>query len=256
MYQSQRNVLVTQLIVELAIVIAELRKNIKTNSEASNALSRLAECNPALSHIPRCDLADILPPSVNIKSLTSRLSQLSTHWELPFPCLDDRIRLCNTAKLLNSGKNNGVLGQATVRDEDKQFRKKYGGSFLVWKCNICKFGVKYHATQNNLSDIESTTEIRRPGQGHITLRAVFLARSHLHMQEKQVLRYACLFCIGNGRRLEKGSTAFTKEDELANHVDRHHDAKSLPHLFMKKLYVAAPGERPESRYDIQFLRTR
>lgn len=242
--------------MKLDILISELQNNIKTNSEASNELCRLAQCNPALSHISRPDLEDLLPPQVNTRSLTIRLSQLSRDWQLPFPRPDSQISLCNTSKLLNSGKNNGVLDQATVSAEDKQFIKKHGGSFLVWKCNLCNFRIKYHATQNNLSDIESTTETRRPGKRHVTLRAVFLARSHLHMQPKQVLKYACLFCLGSGRKLEKDSTAFAKEAELANHIDRSHDAQSLPNLFMKKLYVAAPDERPEGRYDIQFHRTR
>ena len=76
------------------------------------------------------------------------------------------------------------------------------------------------------------------------------------MQPGQLLRYACIFCIGSGQRVEEGKAAFAKEDELARHIDTCHDVGSLPRLFMKKLYVAGPEETSEGRCDIQFHRTR
>jgi hypothetical protein len=193
---------------------------------------------------------------VNIRSLENRLLQALNNWDLPFPTHGGRLSLCNSAKLLNSGTNNGILQHVQLRDADKRVIKRTGGSFQFWKCNLCDFRVRYHTTRCSSSNIETTDEIRRPGKGHISLRTVFLAKSHLHKHPDQPLRYACLFCVGSGRRLEGGRTAFAKEDDLADHIDGHHHAESLPHLFMKKLYVASPDERPEDRYDIQFHRTR
>ena len=161
-----------------------------------------------------------------------------------------------SAKLLNSGRNIGDVKHAQLRNVDRQVIERKGGCFLLWKCPNCGFLVRYHATRACSLDIEATDEIRRPGKGHIALRNVFLAKSHLHKQPGQLWKYACLFCIGSGKNLQGGSTAFAKEDELANHIDRCHDIKSLPYLFMDKLFVAAPDERPESRCDIQFHRTR
>jgi hypothetical protein len=237
-------------------VITELQSKIKANFEAERELRRLAENSLGLLHINTSDLEDVLPPVIKIRSLSDRLLQVRNSWDLPFPTHDSTLSLCNSAKLLNSGMNKGVLEHAQLRDADKQVIKKKGGSFQFWKCDLCDFRVRYHATQCKSSNIETTDEIRRPGKGYITLRTVFLAKSHLYKQPGQPLRYACLFCIGSGKRLEGGRTTFAKEDDLADHIDRCHDAGSLPQLFMKKLYVASPDERPTARYDIQFHRIR
>lgn len=193
---------------------------------------------------------------VNIKSLNNRLLQVLNNWNLPFPQNHSKLSLCNSAKLLNSGRNTGILEHAQLRDADKQVIERNGGSFQFWKCSICDFRVRYHAIQCSSSQLETTDETRRPGRGHLTLRTVFLAKSHLHRQKGQGLRYACLFCLGNGKRLHANHTAFTKEDELADHIDECHDAASLPQVFMKKLYVAAPDKQAQGRCDIQFHRTR
>jgi hypothetical protein len=237
-------------------VITDLQSRIKANFEASKEIRRLAEQSPDLSHVSTADLEDVLPPLVNIRSLRSRLWQIENDWDLPFGTHDVTLSLCNSAKLLNSGTNNGVLEHAELRDADKQVLKKKKGTIQFWKCNLCDFRVRYHTTHCNSANIETTDEIRRPGKGHVSLRTVFLAKSHLHKQQGQLLRYACLFCIGSGKRLQGGSTAFAKEDELADHIDKYHDSGSLPQLFMTRLYVAPPDERPTGRYDIQFHRTR
>ena len=240
----------------IAIIIKALRSRIEANFEASKELHRLPEYSPELLHISRPDLEEVLPPIVNIMSLNNRLSQVLDGWHLPFPPHNRRLSLCNSAKLLNSGRNIGDLEHAQLRNIDKQVIKRKGGCFLFWKCPNCGFHIRYHATRARSLDIEAADEIRRPGKGHISLRNVFLAKSHLHKQSGQLLKYACLFCVGSGKSLQGGSTAFAKEDELADHIDKCHDIKSLPHLFMDKLFVAAPDERPESRCDIQFHRTR
>lgn len=207
-------------------------------------------------HISQADLDDSLPPTVNIRSLKYRLSQVRETWDLPFPTHNSSLTLCNSAKLLNSGRNNGVVEYAQLRDPEKKIIKEKGGSFQFWKCNICDFRVRYHIIHSSSGNIETTEEVRRPGKGHLSLRAVFLAKSHLHMESHQKLRYACLFCVGNGERLVRGSTAFPSESELADHIDGCHDSGSLPQLFMDKLYVASPNENPTGRYDVQFHRTR
>jgi hypothetical protein len=240
----------------IVIIIKALQSCIKTNSEASKELYRLPEYSPDLLHISRPDLEEVLPPILNIWSLNNRLSRVLDGWDLPFPPHDGRLSLCNSAKLLNSGRNIGVLEHAQLRHVDKQVIKRKGGCFQFWKCPNCSFRVRYRATRARSLDIEATDEIRRPGKGHITLRSVFLAKSHLHQQPRQLLRYACLFCIGSGKSLQGGSSAFAKEYELVDHIDRCHDIRSLPHLFMDRLFVAAPDERPESRCDLQFHRTR
>jgi hypothetical protein len=134
--------------------------------------------------------------------------------------------------------------------------KREGGCFQFWKCPDCGFRVRYHATRANSLDIEANDQISTSANGHITLRKVFLAKSHLHKLPDQRLRYACLFCIGSGKSLQGGSSAFAKEDELTSHIDKCHDIRSLPRLFMDKLFVAAPDEMPEGRCDIQFHRIR
>jgi hypothetical protein len=240
----------------IAIIIKALRSRIETNVEASKELHRLLEYSPELLHISRPDLEEVLPPIINILSLNNRLSQVLDRWDLPFPPHNRRLSLCNSAKLLNSGRNTGVLEHAHLRNVDMQVIKRKGGCFQFWKCPNCGFRVRYHATCARSLDIEATDEVRRPGKGHIALRNVFLAKSHLHKQPGQLWKYACLFCIGSGKSLQGGSTTFAKEDELADHIDECHDIKSLPRLFMDKLFVAAPDERPESRCDIQFHRTR
>jgi hypothetical protein len=240
----------------IAIIIKALRSYISANFEASKELHRLPEHSLEPLHISRPDLEEVLPPIVNTWSLNNRLSQVFDNWDLPFPPQNPRLSLCNSAKLLNSGTNIGVLEHAQLRNVDKQVIKRKGGCFQFWKCPNCDFRVRYHATHASSLDIKAIDEIRRPGKGHITLRSVFLAKSHLHKQPGQLLKYACLFCIGSGKSLQGGSTAFANEDELADHIDICHDIRSLPHLFMDKLFVAAPDERPESRCDIQFHRTR
>jgi hypothetical protein len=240
----------------IVIVINALHSLIKTNFEASKELHRLPEYSSDLLHISRPDLEEVLPPSVNIWSLNNRLSQVFNGWDLPFPPHNGRLSLCNSAKLLNSGRNTGVLEHAELSNVDRQVLKREGGCFQYWKCPNCGFRVRYHATRANSLDIEENGEIRRSGNGHITLRNVFLAKSHLHKQPGQLLRYACLFCIGSGKSLQGGSSAFAKEDELMGHIDKCHDIRSLPRLFMDRLFVAAPDERPEGRCDIQFHRIR
>jgi len=240
----------------IVIIIKALRSRIEANFEASRELHQLPECSPELLHISRPDLEEVLPPVVNIRSLNNRLSQVLDGWDLPFPPHNRRLSLCNSAKLLNSGRNIGVLEHAQLRNVDKQVIKRKGGCFLFWKCPTCGFRVRYHATCARSLGIEATDEIRSPGKGYITLRNVFLAKSHLHKQPGQLWKYACLFCIGSGKSLQGDSTAFANEDELVDHIDGCHDIKSLPPLFMDKLFVAAPDERPESRCDIQFHRTR
>jgi hypothetical protein len=240
----------------IVIVINALHSLIKTNFEASKELHRLPEYSPDLLHISRPDLEEVLPPIVNIWSLNNRLSQVFNGWDLPFPSHNGRLSLCNSAKLLNSGRNTGVLEHAELSNVDRQVLKREGGCFQYWKCPNCGFRVRYHATRANSLDIEENDEIRRSGNGHITLRNVFLAKSHLHKQPGQLLRYACLFCIGSGKSLQGGSSAFAKEDELMGHIDKCHDIRSLPRLFMDRLFVAAPDERPEGRCDIQFHRSR
>jgi hypothetical protein len=240
----------------IAIIIKALQSCIKANFEASKELHRLPEYSPGLLHISRPDLEEVLPPIINIWSLNNRLSRVFDGWDLPFPPHNPRLSLCNSAKLLNSGTNIGVLEHAQLRNVDKQVIERKGGCFQFWKCPNCGFRVRYHATRASSLDIEATDEIRRPGKGHITLRNVFLAKCHLHKRPRQLLKYACLFCIGSGKSLQGGSTAFAKDDELVDHIDSCHNIRSLPSLFMDKLFVAAPDKRPESRYDIQFHRTR
>lgn len=245
--------------MKTAFVITALQNNIKNNWEASNELHQLADSSPSLYHLSKSRLRDILPPRVNISPLKNRLSQVLNDWILPFPTPNARLNICNSAKLLNSGTDNGRLQRvrdAQLRDSDKQILKSKGGSFQFWKCPICEFHVRYHAIHSKSLSIETIDDTRRPREAHITLRTVFLAKSHLHMQPGQSFRYACIFCTGSGQRLEGGKTAFAKEDELAHHIDTCHDAGSLPRLFMKKLYVAGPEERSEGRCDIQFHRTR
>lgn len=219
-------------------------------------MRRLAGAGPDLLQINKSDLEDVLPLLVNIKSLISRLSQVRNNWDLPFPNHGGRLSLCNSAKLLNSGTNKGVLQHAQLREVDKQVIKKRGGAFQFWKCDLCDFRVRYHTSRCESAKIETTEELHTPGKGNLTLRTIFLAKSHLQCQQGQRFQYACLFCMGNGKKLEGGSTAFAKAADLADHVDRCHDAGSLPQLFMKKMYVATPDEEPEGRYDVQFCRTR
>jgi hypothetical protein len=237
-------------------VITDLQSRIKVNFEASKEIRRLAEQSLDLLHVSTADLQDVLPPVVNIKSLKNRLWQIENNWDLPFEPNDAKLSLCNSAKLLNSGTNKGVLEHVVLNDRDKQVLKSKKGTFQFWKCNICEFRVRYHITHCNSANIETTDEIRRPGKGHVSLRTVFLAKSHLQKQQGQLLRYACLFCMGSGKRLQGGTTAFAKDDDLADHIDKYHDTGSLPQLFMKRLYVAPPDEMPTGRYDIQFHRTR
>lgn len=234
----------------------KLKFNMKTNFSASKEISQLAQTSPQLMHISQADLEDSLPASVNIRSLMYRLSQVSTNWDLPFTTRNARFSLCNSAKLLNSGKNNGVVEHAQLRVADKKIIKEQGGSFQFWKCDLCHFRVRYHIIHSNTGNIETTEEVRRPGKGHLTLRTVFLAKSHLYMESRHALRYACLFCVGNGERLVEENTAFLNENELADHIDGCHDFESLPKLFMDELYVALPDENPNGRYDVQFHRTR
>jgi hypothetical protein len=234
----------------------KLQSNIKTNFNASKEISQLAQTSPQLMHISQADLEDSLPASVNIRPLMNRLLQVRTNWDLPFTTRNARFSLCNSAKLLNSGKNNGVVEHAQLRDADKKIIKEQGGSFQFWKCNLCHFRVRCHIIHSNTGNIETTEEVRRPGKGHLTLRTVFLAKSHLYMESPRALRYACLFCVGNGERLVSGNTAFPSASELADHIDGCHDFESLPKLFMDELHVALPDENPKGRYDVQFHRTR
>jgi hypothetical protein len=219
-------------------------------------LHRLLEYNLDRLHISRPDLEEVLPPPISTWSLNNRLSQVRNHWDLPFPPHDSRPRLCNSAKLLNSGRNTGKLEHAPLRPEDKQVIKREGGNVQFWKCENCSFRVRYHATHANSPGIETTNENRKPGKGYITLRSVFLAKSHLHMRQDQLLKYACLFCIGSGKSLTRDSSVFAKEETLADHIGKCHDIRSLPRPFMERLFVAAPDEIPEGRCDIQFHRTR
>ena len=149
----------------------ELQNIIKTNFEASNELHRLAEYSASLTHISKSRLEDILPPKVNISALKNRLSQVHNNWSLPFPAHSRKLSLCNSAKLLNSGTNNGVLERvrdAQLRDSDKQILKSRRGSFQFWKCPTCDFHVRYHATHSNSLSIETADDSRRPGKGHTT----------------------------------------------------------------------------------------
>lgn len=157
-----------------------------------------------------------------------------------------RLRLCPLAKRLVDGFDDGHINYIDTKNlnsTEKATLAKSGGSFQFWKCEECKHEIRYYVRQSRCSTLLTTTESQK--HACLTYRKALLAKSHLEQGRRsmQQYRYACLLCMAGGKDLRRDHTAFKNTKGLLDHLEEHHNERSLPEFFMRQLHFIEPAEQ-------------
>lgn len=182
---------------------------------------------------------------------------------------------CRGAVQMINNRDRGKISfieKKDLTDENNRKLRDFGGAFLYWECADCAYKVRYHVTNSMTSNIHTTDEIRDHGSTAVQYRSSFLARSHLYLPQaptnlgssgrresvtisSSTTKYGCLFCASKGKELKRGSTAFARPEDLAEHIGLYHRKPLPPSILLHKYLVAIAGKMVNYRlrWDLNFL---
>ena len=176
---------------------------------------------------------------------------------------------CRGAVQMINGRDRGKLGFVDRRDLLEENRKRlnqFGGAFLWWDCQECAFRLRYHVSSSVNSNIHSTDEVRGHNGVMAEYKSAFLTKCHMVQSRtgrgsrgsiggRSGAKFGCVFCFANGKRLERGVSAFGTGRDLASHLAEKHRKNLPPSPLLQKFNVAVKGKCAERvrRWDINFL---
>lgn len=182
---------------------------------------------------------------------------------------------CRGAVQILNNRDRGKISFIEKKDLNEENSRKlrdFGGAFLYWECAECAYKVRYHVSNSMTSNIHTTDEFRDQESAAIQYRSSFLARSHLYLPlaptavgplgkreslniSTSTTKYGCLFCASRGKELKRGSTAFARPEDLAEHIGLYHRKPLPPSILLHKYLVAIAGKMVNDRlrWDLNFL---
>jgi len=184
-------------------------------------------------------------------------------------------KFCRGAVQMINNRDRGKISFIDKKDlteENNRKLKDFGGAFLYWECPECAYKVRYHVSSSVTSNIHTTDEIRDYLATSIQYRSSFLARSHLYLPlaaknqtsmggresvtiSSSTTKYGCLFCASKGKTLKRGTTAFARPEDLAEHIGSYHRKPLPPSILLHKYLVAIEGKmvNDRMRWDVNLL---
>ncbi|KAK5062733.1 hypothetical protein LTR84_004807 [Exophiala bonariae] len=182
---------------------------------------------------------------------------------------------CRGAVQILNNRDRGKISfieKKDLKEENSRKLRDFGGAFLYWECADCAYKVRYHVSNSMTSNIHTTDEFREQESAAIQYRSSFLARSHLYLPlasttlgslgkresltiSSSTTKYGCLFCASKGKELKRGSTAFARPEDLAEHIGTYHRKPLPPSILLHKYLVAIAGKMVNDRlrWDLNFL---
>lgn len=184
-------------------------------------------------------------------------------------------KFCRGAVQMMNNRDRGKISFIEKKDlseENSAKLRDFGGAFLYWACADCAYKVRYHVSNSVTSSIHTTDEIREQDSGAIQYRSLFLAKSHLYLPlasgtlgslskrestniSSSTTKYGCLFCVCKGKELKRGSTAFARPEDLAEHIGLYHRKPTPPSILLHHFLVAISGKiaNDRQRWDLNFV---
>ena len=200
------------------------------------------------------------------ETLSGQITKSRDEWEdTPYSASSP---LCRCAARLLEGNDTGSFRKARTSDHvERGIKRCKGGLFQDWLCASCPVEIRFYVSARDTS-LEGASYPYRVEDNSITVkwRDIWCAKSHL--ANGAVAKYGCLVCMGEGKELVRGQSAFNTESGLVRHIGARHNSLSLPCLFMDKLHVTKKSEdnarkrtsagsddmNAGSRSDLRFLR--
>jgi hypothetical protein len=181
--------------------------------------------------------------------LSAQITELLAEWdEIP---LSSNSALCPCAARLLEGNDTGSFKPAQTSNHVEQcIKRQKGGLFQDWHCSRCRVEVRFHVSAKNTS-LEAAEFPPRKQDDLIVIRWRDIWSAKSHLASHGVAKYACLLCMGQGKDLVRRQTAFDTDTDLARHIGSHHDSKSLPNIFMQRLWITKRSDTGEGRSDLK-----
>lgn len=125
------------------------------------------------------------------------------------------------------------------------------GTYLFWKCDSCKFRIKYFVSKSAAASLLTNDDQPSLKDSKVRCSQAFLAMSHMEQQDTNrtssshaPLKYTCIICALHRPAAKSGSNhTFPNRDDYAKHVENAHINGTLPPPFVLNKLGIEHGER-------------
>jgi hypothetical protein len=162
---------------------------------------------------------------------------------------------CRGGLKLIKGEDGGGIDRCLKNDLkhaelERLVRGGKRGAYLFWKCDSCKFRIKYFVSKSAAASLLTNDDHPSLKDSKVRCSRAFLAMSHMEQQDTKRTsnshgppKYTCIICALHPPAAKAGSNhTFCNRDDYAKHVENAHINGTLPPPFVLNKLGIEHGE--------------